>query len=95
MTIVCIVGDKFGYFPPRLPALVSSPICNSTVSFGNPATMRVPALFDLFGGGVSPLRNKSKRESGVYISNNTSGRMAIGFPKETGLSPLWCKKEIA
>ncbi len=95
MTIVCIVGDKFGHFPPRLRTFVSSPPCASTVSSGNPVSMRVSALFDLFFRGVSPSRNKSKRERCVYISNNARDRMAIGFPQETGVSLFWCEKVAA
>ncbi len=92
MTIVCIEGDKFGYFPPLHPQLFFPPVGDKPVSSGTPVTMRAPELFDLFGGGASPSLNQSKRESGVYISINARDRMAAGLQQETGVSPIWCEK---
>ncbi len=92
MTIVCIQGDKFGYFPPSNPIVVFPPTRDMPVSFGTPITTRVLALFDFFGGGASSSLNQSKRESGVYISINGRDRMVAGLQEETGVSPIWCEK---
>jgi hypothetical protein len=92
MTIVCIQGDKFGYFPPSQPIVVLPPTRDTSVSSGTPVTTRVLALFDFFGGGASPSLNQSKRESGVYISINARDRMVAGLQQETGVSPLWWEK---
>ena len=95
MVIVCIERDKFGYFPTRTSKGVPAPTVDNPVSSGNPLTMRVLTLFGLFSGGASPSGDKSKRESGVYISINAMDRMVAGFQKETGLSPSWCEKGAA
>lgn len=92
MTFPCIEGDKFGYFPPCLATVIPFPTRDTAVSSESPVSMRVLALFALFGGGVSPFRNKSKRESVVYISINARDRMAAGLQQETAVSPLWWEK---
>ncbi len=95
MTIVCIEGDKTGYFPPCPPSVDHLPKRDKRVSSGTPVTMRVSALFALFRKGVPPLQNKSKRESGVLYTNNSRTRMAAGFQEETALSLFGCGKGAA
>ena len=95
MAIVCIERDKLGYFTSCTSIEFYSPTVDKPVSSGNPVIMRVLTLFDLFGGGASPSEDKSKRESGGYISINAIDRMVAGFPEETGLSTSWCEKGAA
>ena len=92
MNIVGISVDKFVYFPPCPPSAIPIQSADSPVSFENPTTMRVPALFALFWSGASPSLINKERERDVYISKYPRDRMAVGLQAETGLSLQWWKK---